>query len=97
MRPRRACGFTCVVLTGTSEGFVGLRVLTELVIGVAVLSDLAISLLVKILYCGEGRDVEQVARTSKHISRICDCFSLSQLTCSNILHAYYIRAHLLHA
>jgi len=35
--------------------------LRELIIGIAVPSDLAGSFLVEILCCGEGRDVEQVA------------------------------------
>ena len=39
--------------------------LRELVAGVAVPSDLAGSIIVKILYCDEGGNVEQVARTSK--------------------------------
>ena len=39
--------------------------LMELVVGVATPSDLAESILVKILHCGEGGDVEQVTRTSK--------------------------------
>jgi len=71
--------------------------LRELIVGVAAPSDLAGSFLVKILHCGEGGDVEQVPRTSKQISRVGDCSSLSQLTCSFIFHAYYICTHLLHA
>ena len=39
--------------------------LRDLVVGVAALSDLAGSIIVKILYCDEGGNVEQVARTSK--------------------------------
>ena len=39
--------------------------LRELIIGVAVPSDLAGLILVKILHCGEGGDVKQVARISK--------------------------------
>ena len=44
-----------------------LRVLELLrkLVGVAALSDLAGSILVKILHYSEGRDVEQVAQTSK--------------------------------
>ena len=38
--------------------------LMELV-GVVVLSDLAISCIVKIFHCGEDGDVKQVTRTSK--------------------------------
>jgi len=39
--------------------------LRELIVGVAAPSDLAGSILVEILHCSEGGDVEQVARTSK--------------------------------
>ena len=39
--------------------------LRELVVGVATLSDLAGSVLVKIFHCGEGGNVKQVARASK--------------------------------
>ena len=39
--------------------------LKELIVGVTATSDLAGSILVKILHCGEGGNVEQVARTSK--------------------------------
>jgi len=42
---------------------------------------------VKIFYGGEAGDVEQMARTSKQIPRICDCSFLSQLTSIYILHA----------
>ena len=51
--------------------------LRELVVGVAAPSDLAGSIIVEILHSVEGKDVEQVARTSKQISRVCDCLSLS--------------------
>ena len=39
--------------------------LRELVVGIAAPSDLARSIIMKILYSGEGKDVKQVARTSK--------------------------------
>ena len=39
--------------------------LRELIVGVAAPGDLAGSILVEILHSGEGRDVEQMARTSK--------------------------------
>ena len=39
--------------------------LRELIVGVATLSDLAGSFIMKILHCSEGGDVRQVARTSK--------------------------------
>ena len=51
--------------------------LRELFVGVVASNDLAGSFIVKILYCGEDRDVEQVARTSKQFSHVCDCSSLS--------------------
>ena len=51
--------------------------LSELIVGVTAPNDLAWSIIVKILQCGEGEDVEQVARTSKQFSCICDCSSLS--------------------
>ena len=54
--------------------------LREIIVGGATPSDLAGSFIVKIIHSGEGGDVEQVARTSKQFSRICDCSSLS-LTC----------------
>ena len=65
--------------------------LRELVVGVAASSDLAGSIIVEILHSGEGRDVEQVARTSKQISRVCDCRSLplSHL-CLYIWHAFIV-------
>ena len=49
----------------------------ELVVGVATPSDLARSIIIEILHSGEGWDVEQVAQTSKQISRVCDFLSLS--------------------
>jgi len=51
----------CVVLAGTSEGLASSREF----VGVAAPYDLAGSVLIKILHCGEGGDVEQMARTSK--------------------------------
>ena len=39
--------------------------LRKLVVGVAIPSDLAGSIIVDILHCGEGRDIKQVARISK--------------------------------
>ena len=65
MRPRRACRFAFVILAGTSKGLASPRVPEELVVGVAAPSDPSGSILVEILHCGEGVDVEQVARTSK--------------------------------
>ena len=62
--------------------------LRELVVGVAAPSDLARLILVKILHCGEGGDVEQVAQTSKQFSRVCDCSTLSH--CVLYLHAYIV-------
>ena len=71
--------------------------LREYIVGVAPPSDLAESFIVKILHSGEGGDIEQVTRTSKQFSHVCDCLSLSQLTCVYILHAHYNCAHLLHS
>ena len=59
----RACGFTCVILAGTSERLEGPRVLEGALVGVAAPSDFPGSSLVKIFHCGEGGDI--VARTSK--------------------------------
>ena len=59
--------------------------LRELIVGVVLPSDLAGSIMVEIFHCGEDGDVEQAARTLKQISRVCDCSSLSQLTCVYIL------------
>ena len=68
--------------------------LRELIVGVAVLNDLAGSIIVEIFHCGEGGDVEQVTRTSKQISRVCGCLSLSYLclylACSYCLHLLYV-------
>ena len=47
------------VLAGTSEGLAGPKFYCELVVGVAAPSDLARSILVKILHSVEGGDVEQ--------------------------------------
>ena len=55
--------------------------LRELIVSVTAPSDLAGSIIVKILHCGEGGDIEQVAQTSKQFSRVCDCSSLSHLPC----------------
>jgi len=62
--------------------------LRELIIGVAALDDLAVLILVEILYSGKGGNVKQVARISKQISRVCDCSSFSQLICAYILHTH---------
>ena len=58
---QRALGFACVVLVGTSEELAGPRVLEGVVVGIAAPSDFTGLILVKILHCGEGGDVEQVA------------------------------------
>jgi len=98
LRPRRSCEFAlCVVLAGTNEGLASPRVLERARLGVAIPGNLAGSIIVEIFHCDEDGDVEQVARTSKEIYRVCDCSFLSQLTCIYILHAYYNCAHLLHA
>jgi len=55
--------------------------LRELIVGVATPSELAGSILVKILHYGKGENIEQVVRTSKQISRVYDCSSLSTHLC----------------
>ena len=69
--------FACVVLAVTSEGLRVQEFLREFVVGVAAPSDLVGSIIVEILHIGEGGDVEQVSRTSKQTSRVCDFSSLS--------------------
>ena len=96
MRPRRACGFAVLFLQEQVRDLRIQEFLRELIVGAAAHNDLVGSILVKILHSDEGGDVEQVTRTSKQISRVCDCSSLSQLTCVYILHTYYICAHPLH-
>jgi len=65
LRSQRACGFAYIVLAGISKRLAAPRFMKELVVGVAAPNDLTKSIIVEILYCGEGRDIEQVARTSK--------------------------------
>ena len=55
----------CIVLAGTSEGLERSIVLEGVVVGVAAPSDLAGSIIVKILHSGEGGDIKQVTRISK--------------------------------
>ena len=62
MRPRRACGFTCVVLAGTMRDLWVQEFLRELIVSFATPSDLARSIIAEILHSGEGGDVEQVAQ-----------------------------------
>jgi len=52
------------------------KFLRELVVGVVASSNLTGSLAVEILYRSEDGDVEQVDRTSKRFSCVCDCLSL---------------------
>ena len=67
------------------------ELLREIVVGVAAPSDLAESIIVEILHSSEGGDVEQVARTSKQISRVCDCLSLPlSLVFICILYAFIV-------
>ena len=65
--------------------------LRELIVGTVAPSYLARSIIVKIFHCGESGNVEQVARTSKQFSHVCDCSSitLSQSLMFNILHVLY--------
>ena len=74
-------------MQGTSWELRVQEFLRELIVGVAAPCDLPGLILVKIFHCGEGGDIKQVAQTSKQISRVCDCSSLSHL-CLYILHAY---------
>ena len=70
--------------------------LRELIIGVAAPGDLVGSIIVEILHSGEGGDVEQVARTSKQISRVCDYLFLPlslvfiYLACFYCLHSHML-------
>jgi len=58
---------------------------------VATSSDLAGSIIVELFHCSEGRDVEQVGRSLKQFSRVCDCsFSLFIHLCLYILHAHIV-------
>ena len=72
----------CVVLAATSERLTGSRVLEGALVGIVAPSDLAGSILVEIFYCGEGGNIEQVARTRNNslVFAIAH-LSLSQLTC----------------
>jgi len=65
LRPRRACGFACALFLQEQVRDLLVQELLRKLIGVAVSSDLAGSILVEIFHCGEGGNVEQVARTSK--------------------------------
>ena len=47
-----------IVLTGTSERLIGPREFLRKLVGIATPSDLAGLILIKILHCGEGGDVE---------------------------------------
>ena len=58
MRPRQASVLACVVLAGAREGLVSPRSSSELVVGVAALSDPVGSFLLEILHSVEGGDVE---------------------------------------
>ena len=70
--------------------------LRELVVGVATPTDLAGSIIVKILYSGECWGIEKVARTSKQISHACDCLSLPlSLVFIYLACFYYLHSHML--
>ena len=84
-------GSHCVLFLQEQVRYLGVQeFLRELVIGVAAPSDLAGSFLMEILHCAEGGSVEEVIQISKQISCICDCSSLSQLTCVFILLALIV-------
>ena len=61
--------------------------LRELVIGIALSSNLAGSFLVEILHGVEGGDVEQGC---SNLETILSCLRLLSLTCVYILHAYIV-------
>ena len=54
-----------IVLVEISERLAGPRKFLRELVGVAALSDIVGSILVEIFHCGEGRDIEQVVRSSK--------------------------------
>jgi len=88
VRPRRACGFTCVVFARTSERLAGPRVLvwtryrccgTEWSCGI---------IIVEIFHSVEGGDVEQGC---SNLETILPCLRLLiSLLCLYILHAYIV-------
>ena len=91
MRPRRSCGFACVVLAGTSEGLASPRVLGELIVGVVAPSNLAGSIIVDILHSGEGGDVEQVCSNfESNLPYLRLLISLSCLYILHIVHVHYL-------
>ena len=96
MQPRRACGSRLLFLWEQVRDLRVQEFLRELVVGVAAPSDLVESIIVEIFHIGEGRDVEQVARTLKQISRICECISfhpslvLIYLACFYCLHFHML-------
>ena len=62
------------VLAGTREGLESPKESSvNSLVGVAAPSDPVGSFIVKILHSVEGGDIEQGCRTSKQISRACDC------------------------
>jgi len=69
--------------------------LRELVVGVAASSDLAGSIIVEIFIVLKAGTLSKYGRTSKQLSRICDCSSFS-LTCVLYLACTYC-PYLLHA
>ena len=58
--PQRACGFACILFLQEQVRDLRVQELLRKLIGIAVPSDLAGSIVVKILHCGEGGDVKQV-------------------------------------
>jgi len=95
VRPRQASVLVCVVLARTSEGLVRPRVLEGArcrCCGIEWSCRIDYS---ENLHSVEGGDVEQVSRTSKQLSHICDCSSFS-LTCVLYL-AFSYCTYLLHA
>jgi len=69
--------------------------LRELVVGVAAMSDLAGSILVKILHSVEGADVEQVCSNLETILSYCGCLSLSPTCVLYLACSYYSSLYML--
>ena len=101
MQPQQASELACAVLTGVSEGLAVQEFLRELVVGAETPSDLAGSIIVKILHSVEGGDVEHVCsnlKTNLSCLRLLITLSLSHLcsylTCSYSLHLYMLDIYL---
>ena len=95
MQPPQASELACVFLTGTSEELAGPKVLEGAVVGVAAPSDLAGSILVKILHSIKGGAVKQGCSS---LERILPCLCLLSLYLSLVfiyLHNYIASLYML--